>query len=638
MGSAFFVLVTVYILLALVHLFLIRKHGRRLLISLLCRVGLVLMMLMLALESFHHFIQLPKTVLVLADTSSSQPLANQAANRTVNLPETLLSQIKNHHGDAEVVAFNLFHASSEANQDLTVTKNSPIASALNRFLQQAQPSVDTPLMLLSDGNDTSPDKERLKLQNTLKSAGLTLDVQPVSRLIEGEDLELAQYANPRVVFLRSQVRLPVTVRHRLDAPRSVHVILTDGGNVLARQILNLPSGEGSEQVVLEFTPQTPGDQLFYLRVTQLEEESQTINNVAYLPMNVRKEKLKVLHIAGRPSWDLKALRRLMRNTPGLDMISFFILRDPIEDQNFVSEKDLALIQFPVDTLFVTELMKFDLIVFHNFAIQKYLTQNRFRTSFQDFLASGKRIIVIGGEQVLQQQAYQKLFLNPGEQFSNLPVSLEPDWPGMFQHLDQFQELAQQNSFTLLNLFQPSAESTPPIKRTYFKKGYVDWVMTPSLWRSNFGKSISHQGFQGHFASWWHMLIQQSEAEVLSDFRQDQPFDSHQAISGVVRLDEIRQRRLPRLVLQVEDLIINQIIWEKNLPTDQPSVVASLPPLNEGTYRLKVTCHCDSLSEQTQLIVVTDDWMEKRFLKPDLDFLQALATASGGKVLQAVALP
>ena len=117
-----------------------------------------------------------------------------------------------------------------------------------------------------------------------------------------------------------------------------------------------------------------------LELQSLEEE-QFHNNFSYLPVSIREKRMRVLHIAGRPSWDVFHLRRLLKEMPEVDMIAFFILRDPFEDTQTVPEKELALIRFPVHELFMRQLFKFDTVVFHNFDIRRFLRNAEFQRSF-----------------------------------------------------------------------------------------------------------------------------------------------------------------------------------------------------------------------------------------------------------------
>ncbi|MEK9975253.1 MAG: hypothetical protein VW876_17635, partial [Deltaproteobacteria bacterium] len=160
----------------------------------------------------------------------------------------------------------------------------------------------------------------------------------------------------------------------------------------------------------------------------LAGETNLQNNLAYLSVPVRSNRLKVLHIAGRTGWDVRYLRSLLGDSPEIDLISFFILRDPFEDANNIPENELALIQFPVEELFMVELFKFDVVIFHNFTIKKYLRNVGFQRSFQKFLSQGKRIVVVGGDQTEGERGYAELFMNSEKALSwEWPLRHEQNW-------------------------------------------------------------------------------------------------------------------------------------------------------------------------------------------------------------------
>ena len=129
------------------------------------------------------------------------------------------------------------------------------------------------------------------------------------------------------------------------------------------------------------------------------------------------------------------------------MIAFFILRDPFEDTQTVPENELALIQFPVQELFMRQLFKFDTVVFHNFDIRRFLRNAEFQRSFQKFLAGGKRIIVVGGEQVVGHRDYQELFLSgTSSQKLKLEFRHRTDWSFRERRLLPVHDLQHQPAF------------------------------------------------------------------------------------------------------------------------------------------------------------------------------------------------
>ena len=102
----------------------------------------------------------------------------------------------------------------------------------------------------------------------------------------------------------------------------------------------------------------------------------------------------VLHILGAPTWDGRFLRRYFKSEPKYDMISFFILRDPTDSQ-FVKERDLSLIPFPVDRLFTEELENFSAVVIQNFTLYQFL-QREYQENLVKFVKNGGGLLFMGG--------------------------------------------------------------------------------------------------------------------------------------------------------------------------------------------------------------------------------------------------
>ena len=78
----------------------------------------------------------------------------------------------------------------------------------------------------------------------------------------------------------------------------------------------------------------------------------------------------MLHVAGRPTNDVRALRQWLKSDASVDVVAFFILRTPTSDVR-AGYNELALIPFPVDELFKEHLPSFDAIVLQDFDAQPY---------------------------------------------------------------------------------------------------------------------------------------------------------------------------------------------------------------------------------------------------------------------------
>jgi uncharacterized membrane protein len=101
-----------------------------------------------------------------------------------------------------------------------------------------------------------------------------------------------------------------------------------------------------------------------------------------------------------PSWDERFLRRLLKNDPNVDLVSFFILRTPFDLQPYPNEA-YSLIPFPTRELFVDALGTFDMVIFQDFAYQTYFGFERqlyLRELRRFVLERGGGFVMIGGEQ------------------------------------------------------------------------------------------------------------------------------------------------------------------------------------------------------------------------------------------------
>ena len=52
-------------------------------------------------------------------------------------------------------------------------------------------------------------------------------------------------------------------------------------------------------------------------------EEDLSNNVLLVPMDVVRDRLRVLLVAGAPTWDVRYIRRLLKEDPGVDLSEFF---------------------------------------------------------------------------------------------------------------------------------------------------------------------------------------------------------------------------------------------------------------------------------------------------------------------------
>ncbi len=210
----------------------------------------------------------------------------------------------------------------------------------------------------------------------------------------GTDLAVREARADDFAFVRNAVSIEVEVAYSGPGPVEVPLQLSDAGRTLAATRVALSGPEG-RRVKLSFFPDQVGQRVLEVAVPVLPGERRTDNNRRRLLLNVIRDKLRVLHVVGRPSWDVRFLREALRQNPNVDLISFYILRTP-QDAPGVPEDELSLIPFPVEKLFDEELRGFDVVIFQNFDYLPYQV-GFFLDGIARYVEEGGALWMLGGE-------------------------------------------------------------------------------------------------------------------------------------------------------------------------------------------------------------------------------------------------
>ena len=146
-------------------------------------------------------------------------------------------------------------------------------------------------------------------------------------------------------------------------------------------------------------------------------------------VEVVRQKYRIMYLAGRPSSEYAFLRDFLKSDANHELVSFVILRNP-ENPSPAVDRDLSLIPFPVDDIFLRTLPQFDLFILENFSAARFRLPPSHLEALKRFVASGGALLVKGGENAFSSGGYKG---SPIEEV--LPVTLSsrsPDFvPGLF---------------------------------------------------------------------------------------------------------------------------------------------------------------------------------------------------------------
>jgi uncharacterized membrane protein len=253
------------------------------------------------------------------------------------------------------------------------------------------------VLLVSDGIDngrlgTGPLSGEARRQ--LEKLGVPVHAVLVGKT-ELRDLAIVEVYADEFAFVRNVVQIDVDLSITGLAIDRLPVTLEKGGQVVTTKEVVVDRASGRARARLEFVPEAVGQYVYRVSVPVYEGEAVRSNNSHSFLVRVIRDRIRVLQICGRPSWDEKFLRRLLKSDPNIDLISFFILRTPT-DLSLASTEELSLIPFPTEELFDKELGSFDLVVLQNFnytpyGIGSYLPQ------IEKFVDSGGALAMIGGD-------------------------------------------------------------------------------------------------------------------------------------------------------------------------------------------------------------------------------------------------
>ena len=264
-------------------------------------------------------------------------------------------------------------------------------------------------ILLSDGGATGPlansDTQPATTRALAESVGARVHTAWTAR--PGlKDVSIASVLADDFAFVRTVVPLEAIVHATGYARRTVKITLSRDGKLVQEKHVELqakPDQTLEGRVTFEFAPPRVGKYVYQIATPLSEDEAVLTNNSRSRVIRVIRDKIRVLQIAGEPSWDVHTLRRLLKKNPNVDLISFFILRNQ-SDANLVPNSELSLIPFPTRELFENQLPSFDLIILQNFNYIPYGLRS-YLDNIRSYVAGGGGLAMLGGSNSFSSGGY-----------------------------------------------------------------------------------------------------------------------------------------------------------------------------------------------------------------------------------------
>ena len=193
-------------------------------------------------------------------------------------------------------------------------------------------------------------------------------------------------------------------RQNTENELPVQVRIQSGSTYLTSSNVSFKPGDSEISFDMRLAPLSRGNHFLNIEALPVAGENITWDNTTSTNLEILPNTIGVLHLLGSPSWDGRFVRRYLKSEPKYDLISFFILRDPI-DMQVTNERELSLIPFPVDRLFNQELPNFRSLILQNFSLYQFLEPS-YQKNLVEFVKNGGGLIFIGGPRALQMSDFQ----------------------------------------------------------------------------------------------------------------------------------------------------------------------------------------------------------------------------------------
>ena len=522
------------------------------------------------------------------------------------------------------------------------------------------------IFLFSDGADLTQESGGISrnLVEQVKRLGRPIHTLQAGNNEGFKDLAIEAVSASDFGFVQQPLRISLTVFSSSMGNRNIPLVLKEGDRILVSKIIEVREDTKRYGVELEFTPQSSGKRIYSLILPKFADEFILTNNEKEFEINVVRDRIRVLHLNGRPSWDSRYLREVLAHNPKVDLLSFFILRN-LGDDVEASTAELSLIPFPSNLLFDDYLSSFDLIIFQNFKYDPFIDK-KYLANIQKYVRNGGAFLMIGGDLSFQGGGYsltpieeilpvkfeqtRRLLLDEpfqpvlNQEFSRHPIlRLEKDLDlnqEVWRSLPSLQGInmglvPDKNAHVLAQYIKDEKTTFPILVAGDFGKGRTALLATDSVWNWNF-RNVGGGGSGRYYQRLWNNVIDWLIAEPQTrrlqlETDKEQYREGEQVLIKFKLLKKNYQPASGKMVQLVLKLIKKGSGPETELKTDeQGEGVFPFLPNEEGFYtaRIKSDLEGEPLTEEIMFSVLKDN---AEFEKPLVNetLLKKISEISGG---------
>jgi len=418
--------------------------------------------------------------------------------------------------------------SREMKNEETLTS---LADAILDRLTKNETDLPAAIVVITDGQDNASRESLDEAARQCARLNVPLHIYGVGSSEVG-NLELKDVVIPETIFFDDTVAVPVRWRCRGFKQGSAEIVLTLGGQVVARKNVALKEGEDFREE-LTFTPRKSGggDEKTELKASLRYKGNETFSqdNELKRPVTMVDRKVKILYIEGSPRWEYKFLQTALLRDRRVE--AKFLLASA--DQRALGSGGPYLPAFPAAR---QDLFAFDVLILGDVALN-FVGPERVAW-LRDFVREGGSLIFIAGRQhapseysatplaevlpvefasvrfasaaLERPQAFVPQLTRTGSRSEMLALADTPDesqrtWqslPGFYWFFPAT-KLRPGATALLVHPRQKAGDQSVPVAAThYYGKGQVLYMGTDETWRwrANGGEKI--------FGRFWGQVIYQ----------------------------------------------------------------------------------------------------------------------------------
>jgi len=349
-----------------------------------------------------RYTQVGPKVVVLADQSVSMDLPGDGAQRR-RVAAKAIEDLRRAHPTVRfsLLGFGSGPATPLDNVEDSLPADQPGSDLLAAVASLADVSDEKPsaVVVISDGRLDTPVEGTSKEQLQAAFAALGAPVHTVAVATSTvRDASVREVRAAGAAVAHQPVRLTVSVACTEDlpcgsVPITVHE-LVEAGSPLALASGTVSVVDGLGTVELPITLDRAGSRVVEIAIRAPAGDELPANDRRFLTFDVTRDRVRILHIAGRPTYDARAMRHWLKADASLDVVAFFILRSLSDDVNATPD-ELALIRFPVEELFSEHLPSFDAVVLQDFDAVPY-GLSPFLPNVSKYVREGGGLVMVGG--------------------------------------------------------------------------------------------------------------------------------------------------------------------------------------------------------------------------------------------------